>query len=269
MNAALETQNLTKKFGNFVAVNAVNISVATGEIFGLLGRNGAGKTTLIKMLTTLLPATSGTASINGYDISGQPSQVRRMLGYVPQGLSADGELTGYENLRLFASLYDIPSREIAPRIKQSLAFMGLADAAEALVKTYSGGMIRRLEIAQSMLHRPPLLFLDEPTIGLDPVAREAVWSHIIQLQREFGTTIFLTTHYMEEAETLCNRIAIMRRGNIVTDGTIESLKQSSGLDTLDEIFAYYTSDAADNELTEDKTGYAETSSIRRTARRLS
>src|SRR5262245_49665906 len=195
----LETFQLTRTFGALTAVNAVTISVNAGEVFGLLGPNGAGKTTLIKMLATLLPPTQGRASVAGFDIAHQSSQVRRNIGYVPQMLSADGNLTGYENLLIFAKLFDLPRHEREPRVRAALALVGLAEAADKLARTYSGGMIRRLEIAQSMLHHPRVLFLDEPTIGLDPIARKTVWAHIQQLRDEFGTTILLTTHYMEEA----------------------------------------------------------------------
>lgn len=268
MTIILATHALSRRFGEMSAVDAVSISVEAGEVFGLLGRNGAGKTTLIKMLTTLLPPSAGTASIGGYDIVHRPSAVRRLLGYVPQGLSADGELTGYENLRVFARLYDLPSSQQESRIRGSMTFMGLADAADSLVKTYSGGMIRRLEIAQSMLHRPPLLFLDEPTVGLDPVAREVVWEHIAQLRREYGTTIFLTTHYMDEAEQLCDRLAVMRRGQVVAVGSLQSLKADTGKNTLDEVFACYTSDSPEDADNENGKGYIETSNTRRTAKRL-
>lgn len=268
MTDILTTHALTRCFGKITAVDDVSISIKAGEVFGLLGRNGAGKTTLIKMLTTLLPPTSGTAIIGGHDIIRQSRAVRRLLGYVPQGLSADGELTGYENLRVFARLYDLPSSAQAGRIRDSLAFMGLTDAADLLVKTYSGGMIRRLEIAQSMLHRPPLLFLDEPTIGLDPVAREAVLAHIKQLCHEYGTTIFLTTHFMDEAEQLCDRLAVMRKGRVIAIGSLQSLKTDTKLETLDDVFAYYTSSTSDDSGQENNGGYIETSNIRRTAKRL-
>jgi ABC-2 type transport system ATP-binding protein len=163
-------------------VDALTVSVAAGEVFGLLGPNGAGKSTVIKMLTTLLPPTSGTASVAGFDIVRESGEVRRVIGYVPQLLSADGSLTGYENLLIFAKLYDIPRAERETRVRDALAFMGLTDAVNKLVQTYSGGMIRRLEIAQSMLHRPQVLFLDEPTVGLDPLARETVWNHLEELR---------------------------------------------------------------------------------------
>ena len=186
MTPILATAMLTRRYGSLTAVDQLSISVEPGETFGLLGPNGAGKTTLIKMLTTLLPPTSGTACINGFDILAQPASVRRSIGYVPQLLSADGTLTGYENLLIFAKLYDLPRGERERRVREALEFMGLEEAADRMVRGYSGGMIRRLEIAQSMLHRPAVLFLDEPTVGLDPVARMAVWDHIDQLRQDSG-----------------------------------------------------------------------------------
>ena len=178
----LQTSELTRRFGQKTAVDALTVAIGKGEIFGLLGPNGAGKTTTIKMLTTLLPPTSGNARVAGFNIVDQAPEVRRVIGYVPQLVSADGNLNGYENLLIFAKLYDIPRAEREARIRNALEFMGLADAAQKMVREYSGGMIRRLEIAQSMLHRPPVLFLDEPTVGLDPVARRAVWEHIEELR---------------------------------------------------------------------------------------
>ena len=261
----LETKQLTRRFGSLAAVDDLNISVKDGEIFGLLGPNGAGKTTTLKMLTTLLPPTSGTALVAGFDIVHQARSVRRRIGYVPQLLSADGALTGYENLLMFAKLYDINGAEREQRIQQSLNLMQLEDASRKLVSTYSGGMIRRLEIAQSMLHRPPILFLDEPTIGLDPLARGSVWEHIRLLKSNFGTTIILTTHYMEEADTLCSRVAIMHEGRVAAIGTPAELKASLGGDnvTLDQVFAHY----AGTEL-EIGGSFREISRTRRTARRL-
>jgi ABC-2 type transport system ATP-binding protein len=237
----LQTEALTRRFGALTAVDTLTISVRTGEVFGLLGANGAGKSTTIKMLTTLLSPTEGRASVAGFDVVQQARDVRRTIGYVPQLLSADGTLTGFENLLVFAKLYDIPRQERIARVHSALAVMGLTDVAGALVRTYSGGMIRRLEIAQSMLHRPRVLFLDEPTIGLDPVARGAVWEHIQQLRSESGTTIFLTTHYMEEAEQLCDRLAIMHLGRVAVLGTPDELKASIGGNgaTLDQVFVHY------------------------------
>jgi ABC-2 type transport system ATP-binding protein len=178
---AVETLGLTRRFGTLTAVNDLNLSVPTGAIFALLGPNGAGKTTTIRMLTTMLAPSAGSARVAGLDVVRQPRRVRKSIGYVSQMLSADGALTGYENLLLFARIYGIPYRERKERILNALEFMGLMVAANVLVRNYSGGMIRRLEIAQSMLHRPAVLFLDEPTIGLDPVARHTVWEHLREL----------------------------------------------------------------------------------------
>jgi ABC-2 type transport system ATP-binding protein len=263
--AILETKVLTRRFGALVAVNALTISVEAGEVFGLLGPNGAGKTTAIKMLTTLLPPTSGTASVAGFDIVHHAGDVRRVIGYVPQVLSADGTLTGYENLLIFAKLYDLPRAEREARVRDALAFMGLTDVADKLVRDYSGGMIRRLEIAQSMLHRPRVMFMDEPTVGLDPLARKSVWEHIERLRTNYGTTIFMTTHLMEEADSLCSRVAIMHLGKVAAIGTPADLKASIGGNgiTLDDVFIHYAGDTL-----ESGGSYRETSRTRRTARRL-
>ena len=269
----LETTDLTRRFGDLTAVDRFTLAVSVGETFGLLGPNGAGKTTVIKMLTTLLPVTSGTARVAGYDIQRRPNDVRRSIGYVPQILSADGTLTGYENLLVFSRLYDIPPLERASRVREALGVMGLSGAADRLVRTYSGGMIRRLEIAQSMIHRPRLLFLDEPTVGLDPLARNAVWDYIRRLRTEYGMTIFLTTHYMEEAESLCDRVAIMHQGKVAALGTPQELERAVASElggngraedlTLDEVFAHYTGGEVDS-----GGNYRDTSRVRRTARRL-
>ncbi len=263
----IRTSGLTRNFGALVAVDQLDLEVARGEVFGLLGRNGAGKTTLIKMLTTLLPPSAGTAQIAGFDIGAQAADVRRVIGYVPQALSADGDLTGYENLLVFARLYDVPRRERSTRIKEALTLMGLIDSAHRLVKEYSGGMIRRLEIAQSTLHSPMVLFLDEPTVGLDPVARRDVWQMIEELRRRYGSTIVLTTHYLEEAAELCDRIGIMNKGRLVVMGTVAELEvKAGGGSTLDEAFAKYAGETAETDLTVG-TGYAATSLTRRAAER--
>ncbi len=261
----LKTRSLTRRFGKLTAVDNLAVEVDAGEAFGLLGPNGAGKTTVIKMLTTLLPPTSGRAFVCGQDIQKNATVVRRLIGYVPQAVSVDGSLTGYENLLIFAKLYDIPARERESRLSDALQMVGLSDAADKLARQYSGGMIRRLEIAQSMLHRPALLFLDEPTVGLDPVARQAIWQHIERLRVEHGTTIFLTTHDMEEADHLCSRIAIMHLGKIVITDTPARLKAGIGKPqaTLGEVFIHYAGDRL-----ESGSSYRETARGRRTARRL-
>ncbi len=265
MKPILETEALTRRFGALTAVDRLTLVVDAGEVFGLLGANGAGKTVTIKMLTTLLPPTSGNARLAGFDIVHHAAEVRRVIGYVPQLISADGTLTGYENLLIFAKLYDVPRAERPARIHDALTFMDLAGVAEKLVRNYSGGMIRRLEIAQSMLHRPRVLFLDEPTIGLDPMAREAVWSHVERLRSEYGTTIVLTTHLMEEAESLCTRVAILHRGAVVVAGTPAELKAAigGGDATLEDVFVRYAGGAP-----EAGGDYREISRTRRTARRL-
>lgn len=264
----IETNALTRRFGDLVACNNLTIAVEEGEIFGLLGPNGAGKTTAIKMLTTLLPPTSGSASVDGCDIVHHASDVRRVIGYVPQLLSADGTLTGYENLLIFAKLYDIPRRERGQRIHEVLSFMDLEDESNRLVRTYSGGMIRRLEIAQSMLHRPRVLFLDEPTIGLDPLARRAVGDLITDLRDNYGATIFITTHLMEEADLLCDRVAIMHRGKVAALGSPAELKASIGKEgtTLEDVFVHFAGSKLESE--GDYRDYRETQRTRRTARRL-
>lgn len=261
---AVETQALTRHFGSFTAVQDLTLSISAGTIFGLLGPNGAGKTTTIRMLTTMLPPSAGTARVAGLDVVQKPKQVRKTIGYVSQMLSADGALTGRENLLLFARIYGIPWRQRKERIAESLDLMGLTSAADLVVRNYSGGMIRRLEIAQSMLHRPPVLFLDEPTIGLDPVARHTVWQHLRELQDRFGTTIFMTTHDMEEADQLCESIVIMHRGHAVATGSPESLKAQVGPSAkLDDVFVHFVGGSVD-----DVGGYQESSRTRRTARRL-
>ncbi len=261
----LVTEHLTRRFKELTAVDDLCLSVNQGEIFGLLGPNGAGKSTVIKMVTTLLPPTTGSAKVGGFDVQHEASKIRRLIGYVPQILSADGTITGRENLMVFAKLYDIPKGERVKRIADSLQFMGLSDASDKMVKNYSGGMIRRLEIAQSMLHLPKILFLDEPTIGLDPVGRKAVWDHIQKLQADYGMTIFVTTHYMEEADKLCSRVAIMHLGKLAVIGEPDRLKASLNIEdaTLEDVFTKYTGGALDR-----GDGYREAYSTRQTAKRL-
>jgi len=261
----LDIKSLTRRFGAFTAVDGLTLSVNAGEVFALLGSNGAGKTTTIKMLTTLLPPASGDASVAGFSITTQAVDVRRAIGYVPQSVSVDGSLTGYENLLIFAKLYDLPHREQPARVREALEFMGLTADGGRLVGQYSGGMVRRLEIAQSTLHRPRLLFLDEPTVGLDPIARDAVWKHLVDLRANYGTTMFFTTHYLEEAESHCDRIAIMHLGKVDALGTCKQLETSlgAGVHTLNDVFVHYAGSAVESGGT-----FRDVSAERATAQRL-
>jgi ABC-2 type transport system ATP-binding protein len=264
MPPAIETRSLTRHFNGLVAVNAINLVVQGGAIFGLLGPNGAGKSTAIKMLTTLLPPSSGTARVAGFDIIQSPLEVRRRIGYVPQMLSADGALTADENLTLSARLYGMSGQERRVRIREALEFTGLGEVSGKLVKTYSGGMIRRLELAQAMLHHPSVLFLDEPTIGLDPVARKAVWERLQVLQRDYGMTILLTTHDMEEADYLCDELAILHQGRIAVAGSPQELKDRVGTGvTLDEVFVAFSGGTI-----QESGSYREVREERRTLRLL-
>ncbi|HXC78862.1 MAG TPA: ATP-binding cassette domain-containing protein [Candidatus Acidoferrum sp.] len=262
---AVEASDITKRFKDVLAVDHVTFEVHPGEIFGLLGPNGAGKTTTIRVLVTLLPPNSGRAKIFGLDAIAQRMAVRRLIGYVPQQLSADGSLTGWENVMLFARLYDLPRRDRKAAVAESLEMMGLANARDRLVKTYSGGMVRRLELAQALINRPRLLVLDEPTIGLDPIARAEVWERVLTLRQEAGTTILLTTHYMEEADQLCDRLALMHQGQIQASGTPAELKASLGPDTtLEDVFRHY----AGQHLVDEGGSFKDVRAVRRTARRL-
>jgi ABC-2 type transport system ATP-binding protein len=228
----IEVVNLTKKYGELIAVNNVSFEVKEGEIFGLLGPNGAGKTTLISMLCTILRPTSGTARVNGFDIVKEEDKVRKSIGIVFQDSSLDNRLTGMENIELHASLYGVPKSERKKRIKEVLELVGLEDKANILVRNYSGGMKRRLEIARALIHYPKVLFLDEPTIGLDPQTRVNIWEYIVKLAKRENITIFLTTHYMEEADFLCNRVAIIDEGKIIAIDSPENLKRKIGGDAL-------------------------------------
>jgi len=219
----------------------VSFNVAHGLIFGLLGPNGAGKSTTIKILTTLLDTTSGSATVAGFNVATDPVEVRRRIGYVPQLLSADGALTAAENLTLSARLHGLRATQCTARVSEALAFAGLDDVAGKLVKTYSGGMIRRLEIAQATLHYPQVLFLDEPTIGLDPVARRTVWERLLQLRQVHGMTILITTHDMEEADILCDELAILHEGRLAVMGKPSALKAQVGPQaSLDDVFVQFS-----------------------------
>lgn len=220
MTAAIKTTALTRYYDSLCAVDNLSLSVG-GEIFALLGPNGSGKTTTVLMLTTLLHPTEGTATVCGHDIIAEPSQVRGRISYVPQEMAVDIRLTGRENVLLFARLYGVENPK--DRTDEVLSVMGLSDRADDLIRTYSGGMRRRLELAQALVHEPDVLFLDEPTIGLDVVARRKIWEHIHTLRRK-GMTIFVTTHYMDEADQFCDRVGIISRGKMVALGSPEDLK---------------------------------------------
>lgn len=222
--SAIIIKELTKKFGEFTAVDSVSFSVEPGELFGLLGPNGAGKTTIINMLTTLLLPTAGDAEIAGYDLRRDPDKIRNNIGIIFQDPSLDIGLTGRENLEFHAMMYNIRSDERKKRITEVLDVVGLADKADILVENYSGGMKRRLEIARGLIHYPKVLFLDEPTLGLDAQTRRSIWEHIRNLNRNYGTCVILTTHYMEEADFLCDRIAIIDHGKIIALDTPSGLK---------------------------------------------
>jgi len=227
----IKIENLSKRFGDFTAVNNISLEVAEGTIFGFLGPNGAGKTTTINILCTLLAPTSGKISIAGYDCLKEPSEVRKAIGIVFQDTTLDKDLTAYENLMFHAYLYDVKKSEIKKRIDDALHFVGLYERSNDLVKIFSGGMKRRLEVARGMIHRPKVLFLDEPTLGLDPQSRANLWEYIVELPKKHNVTIFMTTHYMEEAE-VCNDIAIIDNGKIIASGTPDELKKTLGGDVV-------------------------------------
>ncbi|MFL6521963.1 MAG: ATP-binding cassette domain-containing protein [Nitrososphaera sp.] len=228
----IKIRNLVKKYGNHVAVDSLTLDINENEVFGLLGSNGAGKTTTIHMLATLLKPSSGSASVNGYDIVRQPAKVRSSIGIVFQAPSSDDMLTGYENLQLHSMLYSVPRHTRKQRIDEVLNLVGLIERKHDQVKTYSGGMRRRLEIARGLLHKPKVMFLDEPTLGLDPSSRETMWRYIQRLVKEEKMTVILTTHYMEEADLLCDRIGIIDRGRIVALDTPKGLKSGLGGDII-------------------------------------
>lgn len=221
---AITVSGITKKFGDIAAVDNVSFDVDEGEFFGFLGPNGAGKTTLIRILTTLLIPTSGKAAVAGFDVAEDPAEVRRHIGVVPQAMTSDLDLTGYENMDLYGRFYGLRSKERKERVRDLLETVGLTARAKDLVATYSGGMRRRLEIARVLVHRPGILFLDEPTIGLDPQSRRVVWNFLEKLTEGDSMTIFLSTHYMEEAEVLCDRVAIIDSGKIIAMGSPSDLK---------------------------------------------
>jgi len=240
MNNIIKVKNLFKKYGDFIAVEDVNFDVEKGKIFAFLGPNGAGKTTTIKMLTTLLSPTFGEIVINGFDPTKEQEKVRESFGIVFQDQSLDEDLTAYENLDMHGMLYKVKSKNRKKRIEQLLNFVELWDRKDELVKYFSGGMKRRLEIARGFLHNPKVLFLDEPTIGLDPQTRNHIWNYLKKMNKEEGTTVFLTTHYMEEADKVSDKIAIIDHGKIITQGTSEELKNQTKTNSLEEAFLELT-----------------------------
>ncbi len=228
----IETKALTKTYGRIQAVRSLDLHIEKGEIFGLLGPNGAGKTTTIGMLCTIIRPTSGSASIAGYDIIKNPADVRRHVGIVFQDPTLDTVLTGHENLELHARLYGVPAAHRENRIREMLQLVDLTDRRNDLTRTYSGGMRRRLELARGLLHRPAALFLDEPTLGLDPQTRERIWDYIKKMAQKEQTTVVLTTHYMEEAERVCDRVGIIDHGQIIALNAPDNLKESMGGDLV-------------------------------------
>lgn len=236
---AIVTKNLTKKFGELTAVNSLNLEINEGELFGLLGPNGAGKTTTINMLVTLMQPSGGSATVNGFDLREQ-DKVRKSIGIVFQDPSLDEELTASENMELHGVLYNVPRRLRRERTEQLLKFVELWDRKGSLVKQFSGGMKRRLEIARGLLHHPKVIFLDEPTLGLDPQTRNHVWTYLKDLNQSEGITIFFTTHYMDEADRVAQRIAIIDQGKIVASGTPQELRAQTGTTSLEDAFLALT-----------------------------
>jgi len=236
----IEVKNLTKKFGDFTAVDNISFTVEKGEIFAFLGPNGAGKSTTIKILTTLLSPSEGMLTLDGHDVKKNPNDVRHSFGIVFQDPSLDDELTAYENIEFHGVLYNVPKKIRRERIEQLMKFVELWDRKDSLVKEFSGGMKRRLEIARGLLHHPKILFLDEPTLGLDPQTRNHMWEYLRELNKNEGITIFFTTHYMEEAEKIAGRIAIIDHGKIVMSGTSDELKVKTNTKSLEEAFLKLT-----------------------------
>ncbi|MEN4473177.1 ATP-binding cassette domain-containing protein [Mycolicibacterium cosmeticum] len=263
---AIACDGLTHRYGQFTAVDDLNLEVRTGETMGLLGPNGAGKTTVIRVLTTLTPVQHGSVQIFGLDSRRNTMDIRFNIGYVPQQLSIEAALTGRQNVELFARLYDVPRRERAERVADALAAMQLSDVADNAAGTYSGGMVRRLELAQALVNRPSLLLLDEPTVGLDPIARDSVWEQVGRMKAEYGMTVLLTTHYMGEADALCDRVALMHHGRLQAVGTPAELKATvSDTATLEDVFRHYAGSDLDEPT---QAGLREVAAARRTARRV-
>jgi ABC-2 type transport system ATP-binding protein len=240
LERVVEVEGLVVRFGEVEAVAGISFDVGAGEVFGLLGPNGAGKTTTIRVLTTLLRPAEGSAFVAGHDVVHDGLAVRQSIGYVPQAISIDGALTAYENLEFYGRAMGVPRRERRERIEEAVEAMQLASFLDRLGRTLSGGMLRRLEIATALLKQPVVLFLDEPTVGLDPTARRLVWERLELLREEAGTTVLVTTHQMEEAERQCDRIAVMNLGTIATLGTPQELRSRHGVAALEDVFTEVT-----------------------------
>jgi len=268
---AVDGRQLTYRYGQFTAVDDVTLQVRPGETMGLLGPNGAGKTTVVRMLTTLTPVQQGELRIFGMDAREQTVDIRSNIGYVPQHLSIESGLTGRQNVEWFARLYGVPRAQRADRVNEALDAMELLDVADRLAGTYSGGMVRRLEVAQALVNRPSLLVLDEPTVGLDPIARDRVWTQVQKMQGQFGMTVLLTTHYMEEADVLCDRVALMHHGELRAVGTPAKLKTEvskvSPSATLEDVFRHYTAGDLSPQSAEEGSNFREIRSSRKVARR--
>jgi ABC-2 type transport system ATP-binding protein len=267
---AIDCRHLTFRYGRFTAVDDLTLQVRPGETMGLLGPNGAGKTTVVRMLTTLTPVQQGELRIFGMDAREQTMAIRSNIGYVPQQLSIEPALTGRQNVEWFARLYGVRRADRTDRVDQALQAMELLDVADRPAATYSGGMVRRLEVAQALVNRPSLLVLDEPTVGLDPIARERVWTQVQNMQAQFGMTVLLTTHYMEEADALCDRVALMHDGVLRAVGTPAKLKaqisNGSVQATLEDVFRHYAASGLDD-AAEESPGMREIRSSRKVARR--
>ena len=265
---AVLVDDLVVRFGELEAVGGVSFAVAPGEVFGLLGPNGAGKTTTIRVLTTLLRPSAGRALVAGYDVRSDALAVRASIGYIPQAISVDGALTAYENLDFYGRVTGVPRRERRERIAEAIETMKLEPMLDRLARTLSGGMLRRLEIASALLNRPEVLFLDEPTVGLDPNARTLVWEELKALREQAGTTILVTTHVMEEAERHCDRLGVIDRGRLVEQGEPAELIERHGAESLEEVFTAVTGRTIGDESTDEEGRLSDVRAQRRVARRL-
>jgi ABC-2 type transport system ATP-binding protein len=266
---AVLVDDLVVRFGELEAVGGISFAVAPGEVFGLLGPNGAGKTTTIRVLTTLLGPTEGRALVAGFDVRSDSLAVRASIGYIPQAISVDGALTAYENLDFYGQVTGVPRRERRARVQEAIEAMDLAPMLDRLARTLSGGMLRRLEIATALLNRPAVLFLDEPTVGLDPTARRMVWERLDGLVAQAGTTILVTTHMMEEAEQHCDRLAVIDHGHLVEQGEPAELLERHRTESLEDVFIAVTGHSIGDEDEEDEEGrLSDVRAQRRVARRL-